>query len=46
MIEEHKRKSHGGTRNLNRKWRYFYIDGLFSSATHYIIKSNDQDDFS
>ena len=25
--------------------RYFYVDGLFASATHYIFKSNDNDKF-
>ena len=28
-----------------RKWRYFYVDGLFAAATHYIIKSNESDEF-
>lgn len=28
-----------------RKWRYFYVNGLFSSGTHIVIKNNDQDEF-
>ena len=45
IVEEHKRKEHNGTVDPLRKWRYFYVDGLFASATHYIIKSNDTDEF-
>ena len=44
VLAEHKRKG-VGTCAPNRKWRYFYVDGLFTSASHYIIKSNDQDEF-
>ena len=45
VIDDHKRKTHGGTCDPNRKWRYFYVDGLYSNATHYIIKNNDHDEF-
>ena len=49
MLPEHQRKSDdpeiAGTCDPNRKWRYFYVDGLFPCATHYIIKSNDADEF-
>jgi len=49
VLREHKRiapgEPHDGTCDPNRKWRYFYIDGLFASASHYVIKSNDRDDF-
>jgi hypothetical protein len=43
VVSEHIRKD--GTCNPARKWRYFYLDGLFGSATHYIIKNNEKDDF-
>jgi hypothetical protein len=45
VVPEHKRANMGGTCDPNRKWRYFYVDGMFSAATHYVIKSNDQDEF-
>jgi hypothetical protein len=45
VLEDHKRVTHGFTCDPNRKWRYYYVDGLFSNATHYIIKNNDQDEF-
>ena len=32
--------------DIVRQWRYCDVDALFSSATHYVIKCNDQDDFS
>ena len=44
VLAEHKRKG-VGTCAPNRKWRDFYVDGLFTSASHYIIKCNDQDEF-
>ena len=43
VLPDHQRKAHNNTCEPLRKWRYFYVDGIFASATHYIIKSNDQD---
>ena len=43
VMPDHQRKAHNNTCEPLRKWRYFYVDGLFASATHYIIKSNDLD---
>ena len=45
VFDEHRRKDFGGTCDPARKWCYFYMDGLFSSASHYVIKNNDWDDF-
>ena len=49
VAPEHKRKHLVGaehdTCHPNRKWRYFYVDGLFANATHYVLKSNDTDAF-
>ena len=45
VLLEHQRKNMDNTCDPNRKWRYFYLDGLFSSASHHIIKSNDSDEF-
>ena len=45
VLLEHQRKNANNTCDPNRKWRYFYIDGLFANASHYIIKSNDSDEF-
>lgn len=28
-----------------RKWRYYYIDSIFKSGTHIVIKNNDRDEF-
>jgi len=44
VLPDHQRKAFNLTCDPNRKWRYFYIDGLFASATHYIIKSADLDE--
>jgi len=46
VIAEHKAKSLGGRCDPNRKWRYFYIDAIFRSGTHIVLKSKDQDEFS
>ena len=45
VLADHKRKSHNNTCDPNRKWRYFYIDGIFRSATHIVLKNNDIDSF-
>lgn len=45
VVEEHKRKTHNMTCDPNRKWRYHYVDGVFAAGTHYILKSNDKDEF-
>ena len=45
VLQEHKRQEYAGTCEPNLKWGYFYMDGLFSSATHHIIKNNDLDEF-
>ena len=49
VLADHRRKHLVGaehdTCHPNRKWRYYYIDGLFRNATHYIIKTNDADEF-
>ena len=45
VLAEHMRKAHSNTCEPNRKWRYFYVDGVFANATHYIIKSNERDEF-
>ena len=45
VVTEHMRKSHGNTCDPNRKWRYFYVDALFRSGTHMVIKNNDRDEF-
>jgi len=44
VLPDHQRKAFNNTCEPFRKWRYFYVDGLFASATHYIIKSNDLDE--
>lgn len=44
VLPDHQRVAFNNTCDPNRKWRYFYLDGLFSAATHYIIKSNDSDE--
>ena len=49
VLADHRRKHLVGaehdTCHPNRKWRYFYVDGLFANATHYVLKSNDTDAF-
>jgi len=45
VLAEHQRPKYNNTCDPNRKWRYFYMDGLFANASHYIIKNNDKDDF-
>lgn len=45
LLPEHATKQFGNTCEPNRKWRYFYVDGLYANATHYIIKNNDADEF-
>ena len=45
VLAEHRRKSNRSTCAPDRKWRYYYVDGLFANASHYIIKSNDTDEF-
>ena len=45
VIAEHQRKAYNNTCDPNRKWRYVYVDGIFSSGTHIVIKNNDSDPF-
>jgi len=45
VLPEHMSKSHDNACEPNRKWRYHYVDGLFANATHYVLKSNDTDEF-
>jgi hypothetical protein len=45
VLDEHRRTAYAGTCDPSRKWRYFYVDGLFANATHYILKNNDRDEF-
>lgn len=45
VLAEHTRRGGNNTCDPKRKWRYFYVDSLFSSATHYVIKTNDKDEF-
>ena len=45
VIKEHQRKAYNNTCDPNRKWRYVYVDGIFSAGTHIVIKNNDTDSF-
>jgi hypothetical protein len=45
VLADHQRKAFGGTCDPNRKWRYFYVDAIFKSGTHIVIKNNDRDAF-
>ena len=45
VLPDHKRKHMGNTCDPNRKWRYLYVDALFRSGTHIVIKNNDRDVF-
>ena len=44
ILPEHSSVKYGGCMP-NRKWRYCYIDALFRSGTHIVIKNNDTDSF-
>ena len=45
VVKEHQRKAYNNTCDPNRKWRYFYVDGIFRSGSHLVLKSNDRDEF-
>jgi len=45
VIPEHQRPKHNYTCDPARKWRYFYVDGIFKAGTHIVIKNNDRDEF-
>jgi len=45
VLADHQRAKYNDTCDPSRKWRYFYIDGLFKSGTHIVIKNNDTDEF-
>ena len=41
VIKEHQRKAYNNTCDPQRKWRYFYVDSLWASGTHIVLKNND-----
>lgn len=45
LMPEHGHRDHGETLNPHCKWGYFFLDGIFANATHYIIKNNNCDEF-
>jgi hypothetical protein len=46
VADDHKADAQGGVAcDPMRKWSYFYSDALFASASYYVLKNDDRDEF-